>query len=449
MKLSAAVTGVRRLLPKGDALPEATWRQRHRLVLVLLALAGVALPVFGVLRGHGVVHSVLEGAVVAGAAVTGAWARLPRRLRASIATVGLMLVAAIGVHFSGGTIEAHFAFFVFVGIITLYQDWVAFCVAIAFVVVHHGTVGVWDPGAVYNHPAAIRAPWTWAGVHGAFVLAASVAMLVFWRRNEDLRSVSEHYYRRLYEGERAVVAQLEETQRFKEELFGIVSHEFRTPLTAIVGFSDLLQRERDQLDTADVEEFLARIQTQAGRLRHLIENILTLERLQPADGEAGASLEQIVRQVEAETESAVVLNGERPLIEVEVDRELHPRMAREGLYLVISNLVGNAVKYAPARTRIRIRGHDRAGEMTLKVSNEAPWLDPADLERLFLPFVRMSGPRERTVSGVGLGLHIVRRVVDAHGGRIEASLRDGVLTMAVMLPAADREPSREAEPVPA
>lgn len=447
MSFTGAVTGIRRLLPKGDALPEDIWRQRHRVVLVLLGVAGVVLPVFGAVRGYGFVHSLMEGGIVAGTAAAAAWPRLPRRWRTSIATVGLMLTAAIGVHFSGGTIEGHFAFFVFVGIITLYQDWLAFLVAIAFVVIHHGTVGVWDPAAVYNHPAALRNPWRWAAIHGGFVLAASVAMLVFWRRNEDLRGVSEHYYRRLYEGEHAVVAELEETQRFKEELFGIVSHEFRTPLTAIVGFSDLLRRQSDALEPDEVDEFLARIQTQAGRLRHLIENILTLERLQVGQGGGSASLAEIVRQVEKETVSAAALNRERPTIDVRVDGEVEARMSREGLYLVVSNLIGNAVKYAPPHTPIRVRGEARQDETALDVSNQAPWLDPADLDRLFVPFVRVSAPEHRTVSGVGLGLHIVRRMVDAHGGRIEASLRDGLFTMAVTLPAVSGNGSHAAEPV--
>ena len=74
----------------------------------------------------------------------------------------------------GGITEAHFHFFVMIGVLTLYQDWTPFLVAIAFVVVHHGLGGVLSPASVYgDNPQAVRHPWVWALIHGGFVLAAS------------------------------------------------------------------------------------------------------------------------------------------------------------------------------------------------------------------------------------------------------------------------------------
>ena len=86
----------------------------------------------------------------------------------------------------GGITEAHFHFFVMIGVLTLYQDWTPFLVAIAFVVVHHGVGGVLDPKAVFgDNPQADKNPWLWACIHGGFVLAASVAHVVAWRTNEN------------------------------------------------------------------------------------------------------------------------------------------------------------------------------------------------------------------------------------------------------------------------
>ena len=82
-------------------------------------------------------------------------------------------------------IEAHFHFFVMIGMLTLYQDWMPFSVAIGYVVVHHGLAGVLVPASVYSHPAAIAHPWRWALIHGVFVLAASAAHIVAWRTNEN------------------------------------------------------------------------------------------------------------------------------------------------------------------------------------------------------------------------------------------------------------------------
>lgn len=132
-------------------------------------------------------HSLFEGGIVAVFAVLASMSAGSRRFRSIAATLGLMSASAILVHFSGGVIEAHFHFFVMVSLITLYQHWTPFLLSIAYVIFHHGVMGTVDPLSVYNHPAAIASPFKWALIHGFFILAASVAGLIVWRRNEDLR----------------------------------------------------------------------------------------------------------------------------------------------------------------------------------------------------------------------------------------------------------------------
>jgi diguanylate cyclase (GGDEF)-like protein len=105
-------------------------------------------------------------------------------VRASAASLGLMLSSAMLVHLSGGYIEFHFHFFVMVAFIALYQDWIPFLLAVGFVVAHHGALGTLSPESVFNHPAAITHPWRWALVHGLFLLAASAAGLIAWKANE-------------------------------------------------------------------------------------------------------------------------------------------------------------------------------------------------------------------------------------------------------------------------
>jgi len=108
-----------------------------------------------------------------------------RRLRACLASAGLLASSAVMVHLSGGVIEMHFHFFVALAVIAFYQDWVVFLVAVAFVFLEHGVTGVVYPTAVYNHPSAWNNPWLWAGVHAIFVAAASAANLLGWRVNEQ------------------------------------------------------------------------------------------------------------------------------------------------------------------------------------------------------------------------------------------------------------------------
>ena len=171
-------------LPSGGSLPKETWLRRHDRIVLLVWLHGLAIVVYAVARGNTPLHGLQEAAFVAVAAAVGGSRRFSRDFRAGAATLGLVASSAILVHLSGGLIEMHFHFFVVVGIISLYQDWIPFLLSLGFVVLHHGVFGALDPTAVFNHPAALRQPWKWAGIHGAFVLAESVVLLIAWRVNE-------------------------------------------------------------------------------------------------------------------------------------------------------------------------------------------------------------------------------------------------------------------------
>jgi len=186
--LRAAFDRVREALPEGLALPEEAWRRRHRMILLLVGVQAGGVLAFAVARGSGVPHGLFEASPIAASAMIAWGSRFGRTVRSVVATFGLITSSAIFVHLSGGTIEAHFHFFVMLAVISLYQSWASFLFAILYVVLHHGLVGVLDPDAVYNHPAAWANPWKWAGIHGAFVLAASIAHLVTWRFSEAARS---------------------------------------------------------------------------------------------------------------------------------------------------------------------------------------------------------------------------------------------------------------------
>ncbi|MCA1812438.1 MAG: response regulator [Halobacteriales archaeon] len=200
---TASPSGLARLigmLPQGLELTDAEWWPRHRGILAVLWAHVLALPLFGLSMGYTLEHSLLEGSLVAAFAVAASWSRVPRRMRSAIASIGLVTCSALLVHFSGGYIEAHFHFFVVLAIIALYQDWVPFGIAVGYVAVHHGLMGSLDPRSVYNHFDAVAHPWTWALVHASFVLAESVAILVFWRLNEDARARTDQVLQSAGEG---------------------------------------------------------------------------------------------------------------------------------------------------------------------------------------------------------------------------------------------------------
>jgi signal transduction histidine kinase len=198
MRLKESIKHIRTKLPEGGSLPEELWSRRHRGMVVLLFGHALGIVIFALARGYDVMHSIQEGSVVA--AIAGL-ALLPRgrKLRSALGALGLITASAVLVHVSGGSIEMHFHFFIALGLLTLYQDWFPFLLALGYVVIHHGTMGIVDPGSVYNHPAALNNPWKWAAIHGFFVTFASVGLIVSWRVSEVERARAEEYRRQLNE----------------------------------------------------------------------------------------------------------------------------------------------------------------------------------------------------------------------------------------------------------
>jgi diguanylate cyclase (GGDEF)-like protein len=172
------------LLPHGRMLPEAVWQRRHRVIVrVALASAG-ALLLLCWAWGAGQLAAVLVLVAVVGPLAPAIAPVLGRTVRSAATTVSLLAASVALVHLWSGVTEAHFVFFVMVGLVSLYQQWVPFGIALVVVTLHHGVIGTLYPHAVFGH-GGMHDPWLWAGVHAAFVLAASLAHLASWRLNED------------------------------------------------------------------------------------------------------------------------------------------------------------------------------------------------------------------------------------------------------------------------
>jgi len=192
---------IRRLwsfIPRGQSLPEPVWLSRHSFLTGLTWFHAFVIAAMGVIAGYSwevsagaifrdgtVLHAFFEGAVIAVFAFLGWSGWGSRTLRASAVSLGLISSSAILVHLSGGYIELHFHFFVMLVFLALYQDWAPYLLAVAYVAVHHGIVGTLWPQEVYNHAAALSAPWTWGGIHAFFILFQGVGSIVFWRFNES------------------------------------------------------------------------------------------------------------------------------------------------------------------------------------------------------------------------------------------------------------------------
>jgi diguanylate cyclase (GGDEF)-like protein len=172
------------LLPQGRMLPEPVWRRRHQVIVRLALLSAAGLLVLAWAWGAGQLAAVTVFLAVAGPLLPAVAPFLGRTTRSAATTMSLMAASVALVHLWTGVTEAHFVFFVMVGVVSLYQHWVPFGIALVVVTLHHGVIGTLYPHAVFGHGAS-HDPWLWAGIHAAFVLAASLAHLAAWRLNED------------------------------------------------------------------------------------------------------------------------------------------------------------------------------------------------------------------------------------------------------------------------
>jgi diguanylate cyclase (GGDEF)-like protein len=112
---------------------------------------------------------------------------LGRLGRSLCVSLGLLTAAALLVHVTHGLIESHFYFFVVIVALTLYEDWKPFLLSVAYVLLHHGVIGMLAPHDVFNRPEEWARPWAWAALHALFVAAAGAAALTAWRLNENVR----------------------------------------------------------------------------------------------------------------------------------------------------------------------------------------------------------------------------------------------------------------------
>jgi signal transduction histidine kinase len=442
------VSRVRGTLPQGRSLPDDVWWGRHRAILLILWLHVPALAILAVYFGSG--PDVASGvAVVATSAAlaTATWGG--RRWRSAMATVGLLSASCVLVGMGEGRVELAFHFFVTIALVMLYQDGFPFLIAVGFVAVYAvvsaglETMGVWPAAGTWS------SPWLRAAVGELLILATATANLANWRLNEDSRAEAERSFRQLYEGQRAVVRELQQSQRLKDELYNVVSHELRTPLTGILGFGELLLTRDDRLTAGQRKEHLGRIVREANRLKRVVDNLVYSSKVIQQDGSAAADLRGVVGQVIEDLDD--VPGRERLDLEVDLRAAREVAMPAEALRLVMVNLLGNALKYATPLTTVRVAVRAAGPSLlAVSVSNAGPPITAADRERIFEPFVQLDSSLTRSASGVGLGLHIVRRLVESYGGVVDVDSVDDLVTFTVTVPTVEPASAEDdADPEPA
>lgn len=230
---------------------------------------------------------------------------------------------------------------------------------------------------------------------------------------------------------------LRQSDTIKTAVLRAVSHDLRSPLTAIRAAADGLGNPQLQLSDHDRRELLDTITVEVRRLEHVIDNLLALSRLQA--GAAAAQLE--VWQVEDIVYRALAEVTGADRVKVSIPEDMPPvTVDAVQVQRILVNLLENALKFSPDQAQITVRGTKTRKEAILRVIDQGRGVPEEELEHVFEPFYRGAPAQDQT--GTGLGLAIARGFAEANGGRLWAESRPGQgAVFALALPTTEEPPA--------
>jgi len=232
--------------------------------------------------------------------------------------------------------------------------------------------------------------------------------------------------------------------RLRDDFVSGVSHEFRTPLTQIMVFAELLEHEKLTTDE-ERRRALSVIDREARRLTHLVENVLRFARLRRVDASP-----PMVEPIDVGTVVQEVLDAFEPLARprsVQLAAEVGPncrlRGNRTAIHQMLTNLLDNALKYGPDGQTVTVRARRMNGSVRIEVEDQGPGIPPSERERIWAPYRRLDKDVAGDVRGSGIGLAVVADLAARQGGR--AWVEDGVGRGGRFIVELDEAPLREGE----
>lgn len=236
-------------------------------------------------------------------------------------------------------------------------------------------------------------------------------------------------FKPIVESMNKLAEELQNTEILRSDFINNISHEFKTPIVSIAGFAKLLRR--GNLNEAQREEYLCIIEEESMRLSYMATNVLNLTKIENQAILTGVTCFNLSEQIR----SSILLFEEgwvKKELDIEIGLDEYEIFASEELLKQVwINLFDNAIKYAPEHgcVRVQIEG----GEDTLSVSvSNTGGIDAGALPKIWNKFYQ--GDKSHSAPGNGIGLAIVKRIVELHGGTVSAENRDGMAVFTVTLP---------------
>jgi len=235
----------------------------------------------------------------------------------------------------------------------------------------------------------------------------------------------------------------DEREARRTEFISMVVHELKTPITSLKGYSQLLGRRCERMGDAQGMQLATRMDQQVNRLTGLIDDLLDINRMEGNRlrlRESDFAFDELVEEVMAD----IQLTTEQHTLVKEGQTHATIRGDRERIGQVLTNLLTNAIKYAPASERIVVRLARDEQSVTASVQDFGPGIPAEQQERVFEPFYRIQG-QETTASGLGLGLTIAANLIARHQGKIWVESEEGAgTTFSFTLPLAPRQADQPA-----
>lgn len=231
------------------------------------------------------------------------------------------------------------------------------------------------------------------------------------------------------------ITKLHELENHRKQFVSNVSHELKTPLTAIQGFVEtMLEKNIDDPDT--IKEFLTIIKNNAKRLKTIIEDLLTIANLEKENKKIELASTPIKIIIDSATAICSNISKDKNIyFNISCDDNLNATINEQLIEQALINLIENAIKYGPDKNSIAIVARIHDNELIIEVSDTGHGIEEKHLERIFERFYTADKARSKKLGGSGLGLSIVKHIVQAHNGDIKVKSAVGVGTsFTIMLP---------------
>jgi len=228
-------------------------------------------------------------------------------------------------------------------------------------------------------------------------------------------------------------------EQMRVDFVANASHELRTPLSTLIGYTETLREQADEIEPATRERFLSVVHDEARRMQRVVEDLISLSRIEAEKFTAPTEAVALEPLIEQASESARRMAEERSSPIVCAIGDGLPAIAadRSQILQLLDNLIANALRYGEAGTPVTISAQAEGPMVHLSVADQGEGIAPEHIARVTERFYRVDTSRSRSLGGTGLGLSIVKHIVERHRGRrsIESEVRIGT-TIHVFVPVA-------------